>query len=65
MWSITIKSNLTNETLQFRGKTISKIVENDIKKNPNLSYWLDETIIRNIRLGRRKHIEQWITIKKE
>jgi len=64
MWNITIISNLGDGKLYFRGKTIADIVKKHIEPNPQLNAWLDETTIRNIRLGRRKQIEQWVIIEK-
>ena len=64
MWSITILSNIGNNSLVFHGKTIKEIVKKHIETNPILSEWLDETTFRNIRLGRRKHIEKWVIIEK-
>mgnify|MGYP003651775551 CR=1 FL=1 len=40
------------------------IIISNIEPNPQLNAWLDETTIRNIRLGRRKQIEQWVIIEK-
>ncbi len=64
MWSITILSNIGNNSLVFEGKTIKDIVKKHIETNPVLNEWLDETTLRNIRLGRRKHIEKWVIIEK-
>mgnify|MGYP003659224591 CR=1 FL=1 len=64
MWTITILSNIGNNSLVLKGKTIKSIVEEHIETNPILNEWLDVTTIQNIRLGRRKHIEKWVIIEK-